>query len=107
MIKFEKRKIKIKWKKIKLKYNFNIIWSRIIWFGQTQWDEMIKSRKILKYDKIWKEKEWNVKNNFIKRKFKKWRSEKMDLVKTDYKMLSEQFRFDQNDQNNGLTPQKV
>ena len=79
MIKFEKRKIKIKWKKIKLKYNFNIIWSRIIWFGQTQWDEMIKSRKILKYDKIWKEKEWNemlkiilLKENLKNEDLKKW-----------------------------------
>ena len=102
MIKFEKRKIKMKWKKIKLKYNFNIIWSRIIWFGQTQWDEMIKIKEDFE---IWqnlkrKRMKWNVQNNFIKRKFKKWRSEKMDLVKTDYKMSSEQLRFDKNDQNN-------
>ena len=82
MIKFEKRKIKMKWKKIKSKYHFNIIWSRIIWFGLTQWDEMIKSRKILKYDQICKEKEWNEMLKIILlKKFKKWRSEKMDIRK--------------------------
>ena len=52
MIKFEKRKIKIKWKKIKLKYNFNIIlW--IIWFDLTmRWNDKIKENfEIWKFEK--------------------------------------------------------
>ena len=89
MIKFEKRKIKMKWKKIKLKYNFNLIKNNLIWPNSMRWNDKIKENFEIWQNLKRKRMKWNVKNNFIKRKFKKWRSEKMDLVKTDYKMLSE------------------
>jgi len=48
-----------------------------------RWNDKIKENFEIWQNLKRKRMKRNVKNNFIKKIFKKWRSEKMDLVKID------------------------